>query len=99
MMWAIALATAPNEMVLDPFMGSGTTGAAAIKQGRQFIGIEINPRYFDIACRRIDDAAKEPDMFIETPRKPVQINMQFDGDPENEGPIAEARHVLRELEK
>ena len=65
MMWAIALATAPNELALDPFMGSGTTGVAAIKQGRRFIGIEMSPRYFDIACRLIDDAAKEPDMFIE----------------------------------
>jgi DNA modification methylase len=75
MMWAIALTTTPNELALDPFMGSGMTGVAAIKQGRQFVGIEVNPRYFDIACRLIDDAAKEPDMFIEPPRSPIQINM------------------------
>jgi site-specific DNA-methyltransferase (adenine-specific) len=45
------------ETILDPFMGSGTTGVAAVRLGRRFIGIEINPAYFDIACRRIEDAA------------------------------------------
>lgn len=53
--------------ILDPFMGSGTTGVAAIKIGRKFIGIEIEPKYFDIACRRISEALKQPDMFIERP--------------------------------
>jgi hypothetical protein len=42
-----------QNLVLDPFMGSGTTGVAAVKLGRKFIGIEIEPKYFDIACRRI----------------------------------------------
>lgn len=50
--------------VLDPFMGSGTTGVAAVKLGRKFTGIEIEPRYFDIACRRIAEAAKQPDLFV-----------------------------------
>lgn len=45
--------------VLDPFMGSGTTGVAATQTGRSFIGIEINPAYFDIACRRIEDAQRQ----------------------------------------
>lgn len=53
--------------ILDPFMGSGTTGVAAVKLGRKFIGIEIEPRYFDIACRRIEEALKQPDLFIEKP--------------------------------
>lgn len=57
----------PCETILDPFMGSGTTGVAAVKLGRKFIGIEIEPKYFDIACRRISDALRQPDMFIETP--------------------------------
>jgi site-specific DNA-methyltransferase (adenine-specific) len=48
--------TNPGEMILDPFMGSGTTGVAAIKHGRGFTGIEIDPKYFDLACRRIDEA-------------------------------------------
>jgi site-specific DNA-methyltransferase (adenine-specific) len=59
------------EIILDPFMGSGTTGVAAVKLGRKFIGIEIDPKYFDIACRRISDALKQPDLFIEPP-KPVR---------------------------
>jgi 23S rRNA G2445 N2-methylase RlmL len=44
----------PGPVVLDPFMGSGTTGIAAARQGRRFIGIEIEPKYFKIACERID---------------------------------------------
>ena len=55
----------PAETILDPFMGSGTTGVAAVKLGRRFIGIEIEPRYFDIACRRIEEATRQPDMFVE----------------------------------
>jgi site-specific DNA-methyltransferase (adenine-specific)/modification methylase len=54
---------APIGSILDPFMGSGTTGVAAVKLGRRFIGIEIDPRYFDIACRRIQAAIDAPDMF------------------------------------
>ena len=55
----------PNWCVLDPFMGSGTTGVAAVKLGRKFIGVEIDPGYFDIACKRISDALKQPDLFVE----------------------------------
>jgi site-specific DNA-methyltransferase (adenine-specific) len=51
-------------IVLDPFMGSGTTGVACVKQARPFIGIEIEPTYFDIACRRITQATKQTDLFI-----------------------------------
>ena len=46
-------------------MGSGTTGVACAQMGRSFIGIEIDPRYFDIACRRIEQAYQQKDMFIE----------------------------------
>ena len=60
------------ETVLDPFMGSGTTGVAAVKLGRKFIGIEIEPKYFDIAVRRIEAALRQPDMFIERPALPKQ---------------------------
>jgi len=49
--------------VLDPFMGSGTTGVACARLGRKFIGIEIEPRYFDIACRRIEEAQKQGKLF------------------------------------
>jgi DNA modification methylase len=53
--------------ILDPFMGSGTTGVACARLGRRFIGIEIEPRYFDIACRRIEQAYRQPDLFVQRP--------------------------------
>jgi site-specific DNA-methyltransferase (adenine-specific) len=55
--------TDPGGTVLDPFMGSGTTGVAAVQMGRRFIGIEREPRYFEIACKRIEDAQRSGDMF------------------------------------
>lgn len=51
--------------ILDPFMGSGTTGVAAVQMGRDFIGIEREERYFDIACKRIEDAQRQGDFFVE----------------------------------
>jgi len=54
-----------GQTILDPFMGSGTTGVACVKLGRKFIGIEIEPRYFDIACKRIETAYAQPDFFVE----------------------------------
>jgi DNA modification methylase len=51
--------------ILDPFMGSGTTGVAAVQMGRKFIGIELNPTYFDIACKRIEDAQRQGSLFEE----------------------------------
>ena len=63
------------ETILDPFMGSGTTGVACAKLGRKFIGIELDPGYFDIACKRIEEAYKQPDLFIEPPKKPIQEKM------------------------
>ena len=63
--------------IVDPFMGSGTTGVACAKMGRIFTGIEREPRYFDIACRRIEEAMKQPDLFIEQPKaiKPKQADL------------------------
>lgn len=63
--------------ILDPFMGSGTTGVACIKLGREFIGIEIEPKYFDIACRRIEEAWKQPRLFEEPRAKPTQESLDF----------------------
>ena len=54
-----------SQTILDPFMGSGTTGVAAVQMGRHFIGIEREPKYFDIAARRIEDAQRQGDLFIE----------------------------------
>ncbi len=62
----------PAGTTLDPFMGSGTTGVACIKLGRKFIGIEIEPKYFDIACRRIEEAWKQPRLFEEPKPKTEQ---------------------------
>ena len=64
MRWCINRASMPNEVVLDPFMGSGTTGVAAVQMGRKFIGIEREPKYFDIACNRIEQAYAQPDFFV-----------------------------------
>ena len=58
--------------VLDPFMGSGTTGVACANLGRRFVGIEIEPKYFDIACKRIADAYKQPRLFEDEPIRPEQ---------------------------
>lgn len=49
--------------ILDPFMGSGTTGVAAVQMGRKFIGIEREPKYFEIACKRIEDAQRQEKLF------------------------------------
>lgn len=49
--------------ILDPFMGSGSTGCAAVDMGRDFIGIERDPDYFDIACKRIEDAQRQGNLF------------------------------------
>jgi DNA modification methylase len=65
--------------ILDPFMGSGTTGVAALQLGRKFIGIELDPGYFDIACKRISEAWKQPRLFEEPKRKPEPAPNLFDG--------------------
>ena len=75
----ISLFTNPSQTILDPFMGSGTTGAAAVNLGRTFIGIEIDETYFDIACQRIEDALKQPRLFAEPKPKTTQESM-FTGD-------------------
>mgnify|MGYP003420909633 FL=1 len=53
------------QTILDPFMGSGTTGVAAVQMGRKFIGIEREEKYFQIACKRIEDAQRQGDFFVE----------------------------------
>ena len=64
-------------LVCDPFLGSGTTGVACVKQGRRFIGIEREEKYFDIACKRIEAATKEPRLPLPEP-KPVQTSLLED---------------------
>jgi DNA modification methylase len=72
MKWCIQQLPDGVQTICDPFMGSGTTGVAAVKLGRAFIGIEREPSYFDIACRRIEAAYKQPDMFVSRPDPPKQ---------------------------
>jgi len=67
------------ETILDPFMGSGTTGVACVRQGRSFTGIELDEKYYEIALKRIEEAYRQPDLFIEPPVKPQQTDM-YKGD-------------------
>ena len=72
MSWVIGLCQ-KADIILDPFMGSGTTGVAAAQMGRKFIGIEREPRYFDIACERIERAYAQGTLFDPAERaKPEQ---------------------------
>ncbi len=63
MEWCISFVE--GKSILDPFMGSGTTGAACVQLGRKFIGIERDPKYFEISCKRIEKARLQGDMFVE----------------------------------
>lgn len=67
-----------GRVILDPYMGSGTTGVACALHDRAFIGIEREPTYFDIACRRIEEAYKQPRLFAEPVAKPVQPSLLGD---------------------
>lgn len=76
----------PAQTIIDPFMGSGTTGVAAVKMGRRFIGIEIEQNWFDISCRRISDALARPDLFVESPARvrppePMELALNSTGRP------------------
>lgn len=71
MMWAVTQLGSEADHILDPYMGSGTTGVAAVMLGRKFTGIELDPKYFDIACRRISEALKQPDLLIAPPLSPA----------------------------
>ena len=77
MEWSLGFVPGAGK-VLDPFMGSGTTGVACVALARPFIGIEREPSYFDIACRRIEEAYRQPRLFAEPPPKPVQGSLLGD---------------------
>jgi site-specific DNA-methyltransferase (adenine-specific)/modification methylase len=68
-----ACALPEGATVLDPFMGAGATGVAAVRRGLRFIGVEIEPMYFDTACRRVEEAHRQPRLFAEPERKPEQL--------------------------
>jgi DNA modification methylase len=63
--------------ICDPFMGSGTTGFAAIRAGKQFTGIEIDEKYFDICCKRMEEAMNQPDMLVEMEKQPEQVGFDL----------------------
>ncbi len=65
------------QTILDPFMGSGTTLVACQRMGRHGTGIELDPDYFDIACRRVDEAARQPDLFVAPEPAPVQGGLEL----------------------
>lgn len=68
----------PNaKTILDPFMGSGTTGVACIKEGRQFIGIELDPGYFAIACKRIKKAWEDECNKLPFDPEPVDVQKEM----------------------
>lgn len=81
MRWCIQRAKVPpSGTILDPYMGSGSTGVAAVSMGHPFVGIEIEAQYFDAACRRIEEAYRQPRLFADPPAKIVEPSM-FDGEP------------------
>lgn len=70
----VTLFSRKDDLVIDPFMGSGTTGVACAKTDRRFIGIELDEKHFETACKRIDDAYRQADMFLTSsmlPRKEI----------------------------
>lgn len=75
----VTLFTEPGDLVLDCFMGSGTTGVACIQTGRRFVGIEQSPEYFDLARRRLSDALSRPDLFVATAPKAKQVAFNLTG--------------------
>jgi len=71
----VSLFSNHGETILDPFMGSGSTGFAAISLGRKFVGVEIDQTYFAVACRRLEQAWKQPRLFEEPTPKPIQLSL------------------------
>jgi DNA modification methylase len=79
MRWLVQRASLPGETVLDMFAGSCTTGIACIEQGRLFIGIELDPYFWEAACRRIEDAYQQPDFFLPQPTRAEQLTLVYRG--------------------
>lgn len=75
MLWCLEQAGKAAQTILDPYMGSGTTGVAAVQLGRKFIGIERDERYFEIACKRIEQAVAQGQLFTAPPPAPEQVSL------------------------
>lgn len=81
MRWCVGFLPPKAKTILDPYMGSGTTGVAALSLGRRFVGIERESKYFDIACKRIEEETKRPDMFAELDRRAAEIEADLGSRP------------------
>ena len=77
MEWVINQVASGLEMVTDPFMGSGTTGVACVRQGRPFVGVEMDEGYFEVACSRIRKAVSQPDLWGGASNAPEQVGMDI----------------------
>lgn len=92
--WLVSWCSDPGEVVLDPFMGSGTTGVACAKLGRPFIGVEIHEPYFDLACRRIEAVQRQGDLLHrfeeEFLRDPVVRRSVRGASPQTDGALTAA---------
>ena len=74
--WLVRVHSASNDTVLDPFMGSGTTGVACVQLGLPFVGVEAEPKFFDVACKRVARALAAPDLFAVKPKlKPKYLGL------------------------
>ena len=69
----------PGGHIVDPFMGSGTTGVACARLGRRFTGLELDSAYFEVACERIREAYRQPRLFDDAAPKPTQTRFDLDG--------------------
>jgi site-specific DNA-methyltransferase (adenine-specific) len=78
MRWCIENYTRPGDTIFDPFMGSGTTGVACVQLGRNFIGCEIDPKYFAIAEKRIHAATLQPQLFQDKKQEERQTELIYD---------------------
>lgn len=80
MLELVSLYSNAGDLICDPYCGSGTTGVAAVRFGRRFVGIERNPKWFDLSCRRIGAALAAPDLFVAPPSPKARQAAMFSED-------------------
>lgn len=96
MAYLVKMVTQPGGLVLDPFMGSGTTGKAAIRNGYRFLGIEREEAYFEIAKQRINYEIKADKKEIEAPSKePAPVALKDPAEPKEKASLA---HLFKRTE-